>query len=324
MISYFQPCMGDGSFYGRDWLRTRILEVRTIRDAQLGASLKGADIPISLVRVHCALPIVHALRPVHFSRCVTLWVGAWQVMDGWTAEYGYRGFEGILATWLDLNHDGIRARCHVLDLAPRGHFTMSADKLGHMVKSALRRYDVDWDTDCFVDRVLCLVCDNAADGVATAKELGVPCFRCLVHTCNLAFKEPDVMVSAQLLVLTLALALYCPHKFAFSIVHLFPLSCLQERMTPMIQPALDVVSYFRLSAKRMLLLSLSAGAHADIAAHEEPLPVAGVDGYTEADVAQAAAEREEHKHAAVVEYLNAMVEANDEVAKVGVVGWGRC
>jgi hypothetical protein len=120
---------------------------------------------------------------------------AWQVLDGWTAQYGYRGFEGILATWLEMVDEGIYTRCHVLDLASRGHYTMSADKLALMVKDSLARYGVDWEADSFNERTLCLACDNAADGVATAKELGVPCFRCLVHTCNLAFKDPDVMVS---------------------------------------------------------------------------------------------------------------------------------
>jgi hypothetical protein len=87
---------------------------------------------------------------------------------------------------------------------------------------------------------------------------------------------------------------------------------------PLVQPALDAVTYFRLSAKRMLWLSLSAGVHSDAAAHVEPLPVPGVDGFTEADVAEIAAQREEETQAAVVEYLTRKVEENSPVDKVGV------
>ncbi len=116
------------------------------------------------------------------------------MLDGWTAEYGYRGFEGILINWLEMDDVGIRTRCHALDLAARGNYSVSADKLAEMVKVSLGRYGVDWDAESFDERVACLVCDNAADGVAAARELNVPCFRCLVHSTNLAVKEPDVLV----------------------------------------------------------------------------------------------------------------------------------
>jgi hypothetical protein len=118
-------------------------------------------------------------------------------MDGWTSRFRYRGFEGILVMWLDLLPAGIRMRTHVLDLAGRMHYTMSAAMIANMVKAALKRYDVSWN-DHTNSRVLGLSCDNAADGVATAHELDIPCFRCLLHTVNLAFKEPDVLVCSCL------------------------------------------------------------------------------------------------------------------------------
>jgi hypothetical protein len=91
---------------------------------------------------------------------------------------------------------------------------------------------------------------------------------------------------------------------------------LQRKLLPLVQPALDAVTYFRLSAKRMLLLSLAAGAHGDLSEHEEPLPVAGVNGVTEEEVAEVVAQREEETYAAVLEYLMMKVEDNSAIHKV--------
>jgi hypothetical protein len=114
-------------------------------------------------------------------------------MDGWSPEYGLRAFEGILTCWLELNDGGIKLRTHALDLAPRMHFKLGAEQLADMVRNAFGRYKTPWAA--LKQRVMCLVCDNASDVVATAQALGVDCFRCLVHSANLAVKSIGVTVS---------------------------------------------------------------------------------------------------------------------------------